>query len=73
MDIVKIFADNVRKYRTKLGVSQEDFADMCGLHRTHISAVECCRCNVTIKNAQKIADTLGIDVYKLFLEEKPIK
>lgn len=40
MDIVKVFGTNVRKYRTELAVSQEKFAEMCGLHRTYISDIE---------------------------------
>lgn len=71
MDIIKVFANNVRKYRKeKLGVSQEAFADMCGLHRTYISAVECYRASISLKNIQLIADTLGVETYKLFIEEK---
>lgn len=40
MDIVKVFGTNLRKYRTNLGLSQEAFAEKCGLHRTYISSVE---------------------------------
>ena len=39
MDIVKVFGDNLRKYRNALGISQEAFAEKCGLHRTYISAI----------------------------------
>ena len=40
MDIVKVFANNVKKYRTERGLSQEAFAEKAGLHRTYISAIE---------------------------------
>lgn len=40
MDIIKVFASNVKKYRTLKGFSQEIFAEKAGLHRTYISAVE---------------------------------
>ena len=65
MDIIKVFGDNVKKYRTKLHLSQEEFADRCGLHRTYISAIECYR-----RSIQRIADALEIETYKLFLEEE---
>ena len=39
MDIVKVFGTNLKKYRTALGISQETFADKCGMHRTYISAI----------------------------------
>lgn len=72
MDIVKVFGDNLRKYRNGLGLSQEAFADKCGLHRTHISAIECYRRSISLENIQRIADALDIDAYKLLLENKEV-
>ena len=43
MDIIKVFGTNVRKYRNEKRISQEKFAEICGLHRTYISDVECFR------------------------------
>ncbi len=68
MDIIKVFGTNVRKYRTDLGVSQEKFAEMCCLHRTYISDIERFRRSISLENVQKIADALGVEVYKLFIE-----
>ena len=70
MDILVVFGSNVKKYRNELGVSQEKFAEMCGLHRTYISAVECYRRSISLENIQRIADALGVETYKLFIEEK---
>lgn len=70
MDIIKVFADNVRYYRTQSGLSQEAFAEKCGLHRTYISALECYRRSISLENIQRIADALEIETYKLFLEKK---
>lgn len=70
MDIIKVFADNVRYYRTQSGLSQEAFAEKCGLHRTYISAVECYRRSISLENIQRIADALEIETYKLFVEER---
>jgi len=36
MDIVKVFGGNLKKYRKAMGISQEAFADKCGMHRTYI-------------------------------------
>lgn len=69
MDIIQIFGSNVRKYRSMQGISQERFAEMCGLHRTYISAVECYRRSISLENIQRIADALGIKPYLLFVEE----
>ena len=72
MDIINVFGTNLRKYRTDKGYSQEKFAEICGLHRTYISDIECFRRNVSLENVQRIADALEIDSYKLFIEEKII-
>ena len=69
MDILKIFGENLRKYRTNCGISQEKFAEMCNLHRTYISDVERAQRSISLGNVQKIADALEIETYKLFLEE----
>ena len=62
MDIVRVFGNNVRKYRMALGLSQEAFADKCGLHRTYISAVECFRRSIALENIQRIANALEIEL-----------
>lgn len=68
MDIVRVFGRNVKRYRQALGISQEAFAEKCGLHRTYISAIECYRRSISLENIQRIADALEIETYKLFLE-----
>lgn len=69
MDIVKVFGTNVRRYRRAMGISQEAFAEKCGLHRTYISAIECYRRSISLENIQRIADALEIETYKLFLKK----
>lgn len=32
MDIIKVFGVNVKYYRQAIGLSQEAFAEKCGLH-----------------------------------------
>ena len=70
MDIIKVFGSNVKKHRTAMGLSQEAFAEKCGLHRTYISAIECYRRSISLENIQQIADALGIETYKLFIESE---
>lgn len=69
MDIIKVFSRNVKRYRMNLGLSQEAFAEKCGMHRTYISAIECYRRSISLENIQRIADALEIETYKLFLED----
>lgn len=69
MDIIKVFGINLKKYRTSMGLSQEAFADKCGMHRTYISAIECYRRSISLENIQRIADALDVEAYKLLVED----
>ena len=69
MDIVRVFAGNLKKFRTLKGLSQEELAEKSGLHRTYISSIERCQRNLSIENVERLADALEIETYHLFLEE----
>ena len=62
------FGKAVRKRRHKLGVSQEEFADMCGLDRTYIGGIERGERNVSLMNIERIAKALRISLSELFRE-----
>ena len=53
MDIIRVFGSNVKAYRQRIGLSQEAFAEKCGMHRTYISAIECFRRSISLENIQK--------------------
>lgn len=69
MDIIKVFGTNLKAYRLQAGLSQQKFAEKCGLHRTYISDIERFRRSIALENVQRIADALNIETYKLFVEE----
>lgn len=69
MDIINVFACNMKKYRKIKGFSQEKLASESGLHRTYISAIECQKRSIALDNVQKIADALDVDTYVLFIPE----
>ena len=60
----------MKRYRQATGLSQEAFAEKCGMHRTYISAIECFRRSISLENIQRIADALGVEPYRLLLENK---
>ena len=70
VDVIKVFSKNVKAYRMQLGLSQENFAEKAGLHRTYISAIECGKRSISLDNIQKIADALQIDTYLLFIDQE---
>lgn len=72
MDIIKVFANNVKEYRLLRGLSQEAFAEKAGLHRTYISAVEREKRSISLDNIQKIAEALDVETYLLFIENPNI-
>ena len=56
----------MKEYRKQKGLSQEELADLSGLHRTYISAVERERRNISIDNIEKIAKSLDVEPHCLF-------
>lgn len=65
-DIRVRFGRALRLRRSKLNVSQETFADMCGLDRTYIGGIERGERNVALVNIEKIAKALRISLSELF-------
>ena len=65
-DILFLFGQAIRGLRQEKNISQEAFADICGLHRTYISDVELGKRNVSLENIEKIANALDITLPKLF-------
>ncbi len=51
---------NVRKIRNNLGISQEELADICGLHRTYIGGIERGERNLTVNTLQTLANALNV-------------
>ncbi len=70
MDLIKIFGLNLKRCRIRMGLSQEKFAERCGLHRTYIGSIERFQRNVSLENVQKIANALGVEPYVLLKEDK---
>ena len=67
MEDVRVrFGRAVRHRRHKLGVSQEEFADMCGLDRTYVGGIERGERNVSVVNVEKIAKALRVSLSELF-------
>ena len=58
----------IRRRRHKLDLSQEDFADMAGIHRTYVSSIELGKVDVGIGVAYKIAEALNLPLSKLLKE-----
>jgi transcriptional regulator with XRE-family HTH domain len=66
MEDIRIrFGKALRQRRHKLRVSQEEFADMCGLDRTYVGGIERGERNVALVNIEKIAKALRVALSEL--------
>ncbi|MDX5629604.1 MULTISPECIES: helix-turn-helix transcriptional regulator [unclassified Brenneria] len=65
-NITARFGQRVKTLRLQAGLSQEAFADKCGLDRTYISGIERGVRNPTLEVIGVIADGLGINLKTLF-------
>lgn len=62
------FGASIRRRRQQVGLSQEDFADKAGIHRTYVSSIELGKVQVGIGIAFQLAKTLEIPLSKIFRE-----
>jgi len=60
------FGESVRSLRTKRGLSQEELAEIAGLHRNYIGGVERGEHNVGLENIVKLAAALSVKTKDLF-------
>lgn len=60
-----LLARNLRRLRATIGVSQEELAELAGLHRTYVGSVERGERNISIDNIEKLAKALNVSVRDL--------
>lgn len=69
--LTQILADNIREFRQKYELSQEAFADLCGLHRTYVGSVERGERNVTLSTLEVFSAVMELTVPELLVKRKP--
>jgi transcriptional regulator with XRE-family HTH domain len=60
-DLQRIVGRNLRRIRRERGLSQEEFADLLGVHRTYMGGVERGERNLTLRSLERLADRLKVD------------
>ncbi len=63
-------AENIKSFRKDKGLSQEELAELCGLHRTYIGSVERQERNVTLSTLEVLSETLMVSVPNLLTSRK---
>ncbi len=66
MNIKLLVGKRVKELRNKLGISQEELADLAGLDRTYITSVECGKRNISIVNIEKLTIALNVTLAEFF-------
>ncbi|WP_374801275.1 helix-turn-helix domain-containing protein [Aerosakkonema funiforme] len=65
-------ASNLKRLRKELGISQEDLAEKCGLHRTYVGAIERSERNITLQTLEKLAESLGVSPHDLLKDNSDV-
>lgn len=60
MTLCEKFGAAVRSRREDLGFSQEQLAELAGMHRTYVGSIERGERNVSLENIVKLCDALRI-------------
>jgi len=60
-DLQRTLGNNLRAFREAEDLSQEAFADVLGVHRTYMGALERGERNVSLRSVEKIAGKLKIE------------
>lgn len=64
-DIRAAVGTRVRQLRQKKELSQEELADLCGIHRGHMGQIERGEKNLTLSTLQKVSKGLRVSVSSL--------
>lgn len=65
MLISKRLGNNIKKIRTRKGMSQGDICRALDMDRGYMSAIENGKKNITISQLERLAQALGVSVDKL--------
>lgn len=64
-----IISQKIRELRVQKGLSQEELADIAGLHRTYVGSVERGERNISIDNIERLANALNIKIKDLLNDD----
>jgi transcriptional regulator with XRE-family HTH domain len=65
----RVFANQVRRRRKGLGISQEELARRADIHRTFVSELERGVSNISIDNIARISVALEVPAWELLRSE----
>lgn len=73
MGLKEIFIINLKKFRKLEGISQMKLAEACGTDVSYIGQIEMGKRFPSIKLIEKIAVVLGVEPYRLFMNDSGLQ
>ena len=70
MEMMQVFAFNMKKYRKKGRISQMKLAEMLNTSTSYIGEIEINNKYPSMEMVEKIAKALNIEPFRLFLDDK---
>jgi transcriptional regulator with XRE-family HTH domain len=67
-ELIKSLGHRIRELRVQRGWSQEEFADVCGVHRTYMGHLERGEKNVSFSSLVRVAAALSLPISELFTD-----
>src|SRR5580658_10270452 len=65
-ELLKSLGQRIRELRVQRGWSQEEFAEVCGVHRTYMGHLERGEKNVSFSSLARVAGALSLPISELF-------
>jgi transcriptional regulator with XRE-family HTH domain len=69
-DLQQAVGNNLRAHRESRQLSQEAFAELLGVHRTYMGAIERGERNLTLQSVERLADRLGMEPVELLRSDQ---
>lgn len=67
----KTVGKNLKLYRQRHGLSQEEFAHQLSVHRTYMGGVERGERNLTLRTVERLAESISVEPIELLTELRP--
>ena len=73
MELMIVFAENMKKYRKQANLTQEKLAELCDTDHRYIGQIETGRRCPSLEYVERIASALNIAPYHLFYDETDLE
>lgn len=72
-DALSKVGKRIREIRKAKGYSQESLGEKCGFTFSYIGGIERAENNVSIRNLERIAEALEVELFEFFIDHKDTK